>query len=1776
MKRRKSCRVQNTFGKTDQLECRCLLTNSFFKMVVEGDSTLAPRNFTHFDDSLFFTTGVSSKIMRSDHTVDGTEVFQDYGASTTGIRDILLANDRMFWLYRDQVWVSDGTMSGTFDLTSWIENFRDEVTVVDQFIATGSHVYFQVQYNLNNNTSAELWVTNGTTSETYPVVRESSVSNRTLSVGTLGNSLLFDVDRETTGRELWITHGERNDARLLKDINPEGDAFGTISAHRSAFVSDGEKAYFPAATKSHGMELWVTDGTAAGTQQVKDIRPGNNGSIYLEDAKRPMAVLNETVYFSAKDTLGGERELWRSDGTSAGTYKLSPGNTERVEHITSADSRIYFAAAPGNDDELWTSDGTAAGTVRVAEIRPGSRGAGLEDLVTYKDDVYFSADNGTDGTEFWKGTPDHVEQFDIRAGSRSSDPRALTLIGDILYFAANDGTGTGWDLWAFALEDRGITVNAETIDEGQSRQAIVRRTGGFSFQPVSVTLTTSDASEAALSTTTVTIPAGRAESDVFGIIGVEDDLVDGTQSVVITASAPQHNDGTLALNVIDKNEGVFTIADIEVSESAGTAIISVSLDTPIDIDIDVDIRFTDETATFADYDNTPQGVTFARGSTDAQKVIIPITNDDHIELQETFLAAMSSQTSAGDRTLNFVDTAIIKIIDDDIAGFEITEVGGTIVNESGTTDVFTVVLSAQPMADVAFSISSASVDEVTVDLTSLTFAPNNWNQAQTVTVTGVDDDFVDGDIASNVVIKVVDTESDDAFDSVADQFVSVTTTDDEVAGFTIASTGGAIAIDESGTTETMTVVLDSRPISDVVLSAESSDTGEVTVGPKTLTFTTDNWNTAQAVAVTGVDDDFVDGEISSRVVIKIVDADSDDGFDSVVDQSLTITTADDDVAGFTINETGPTTIVDESGTTDTFTIALDARPLNDVALTVESNDTGEVSVDQTTLTFTSDNWNEPQTVSLTGVNDFIIDGTTMTGVAVSVDYANSDNAFDGLLDEVIIVSTRDDDLAGFTLSRTTVLVSESGTTEFVTVVLDAEPSGSVLIEIANSDPGEVEVTPSQLIFTPTNWNHSQTIELTGVDDILADGERFTELTLSIDVNNSDDDFSLVYSQTIVVETSDNENAGFTLEKTTATVSESGSSDSLTVVLDAAPVVDVVLLVDNDDPSRVIVDQSRLTFTRVNWDTPQTITLTGVDDGFLINADAMSIVTISIDAANSDPAFAATEDRVVTVETTNNDIAGFALDSTTVTISESGITDEVSVVLVAEPPSAVVLIVENDDATEVSVDKTRLTFSPANWDVSQVIALTGVDDSLIDGDVLTSITFSVDAANSDRAFGSVGSQIVTATTASDDEPGFTVSTTEVTVSETGSLESISVVLNAQPVADVVLNILNSDAGEFHPDQEFITFTPDNWNTAQTITVRGLDDEIVDGDQVSSLSLRVDPNLSDDNFDLLEPKTVTVITIDDEVAGFTVNKTMVIVSEAGTTDDFTVVLDAAPVGNVVLTIDNADPTEVTIDQNSMTFTSLNWNTPRTVTLTGVEDSEIDENAVTALTISVDRSFSDIAFHGVNDQVVAVTTVNDDEELVSLDPDGDGTQAPLTDGILFMRYLAGFTGDSLVAEAVSMEGIRTESEDITAWLSFHHDTFLDVDGNGISGPLTDGILLIRYLAGFRGDSLVRGVIDSTTNTATRTTSEDVTEFLDQFAQQSRLIMPGPIPADSRSGAIDEKQAKNLINDSSQKDASLSASFRTKYPGPSARPLAESSLKGFDDLFASDLLRLVLDSRH
>ncbi|MFO1321692.1 MAG: DUF4347 domain-containing protein [Burkholderiales bacterium] len=407
-------------------------------------------------------------------------------------------------------------------------------------------------------------------------------------------------------------------------------------------------------------------------------------------------------------------------------------------------------------------------------------------------------------------------------------------------------------------------------------------------------------------------------------------------------------------------------------------------------------------------------------------------------------------------------------------------ISGT-TTEAGGTATFAVVLDMQPSADVTIAVSSSDTTEGTASTALLTFTSGNWNIAQTVTVTGVDDALDDGAIAYSILTGAT-ASTDPLFDAVAVADVSVTNTDNDTSGVTVSTISGDTT--EAGGSATFTVVLDAQPTADVTISVATGDATEGSVATSSLTFTSGNWNIAQTVTVTGVDDALDDGDVAYSITTGAASS-ADSNYNGIAVSDVSVTNSDNDASGVTVSAiSGNTT---ELGGSATFTVVLDAQPTADVTISVATGDATEGSVSTSSLTFTSGNWNIAQTVTVTGVDDAVADGDVVYSITTGT-ASSADGDYNGLAVSDVALTNTDNDSPGVTVSAISGTTSEAGGTATFTVVLNTQPTADVTISIATGDATEGSVATSSLTFTSGNWNIARTVTVTGVDDSLDDGD----------------------------------------------------------------------------------------------------------------------------------------------------------------------------------------------------------------------------------------------------------------------------------------------------------------------------------------------------------------------------------------------------------------------------------------------------------------------------------------------------------------------------------------------------------------------------------------------------------------------------------------------------------------------------------------------------------------
>lgn len=277
--------------------------------------------------------------------------------------------------------------------------------------------------------------------------------------------LIFRARTAAQGVEPWISDGTEAGTLLLKDIN-DNPAVSTGNSNPDNFIVYKGSVYFKARDASNGDELWITDGTTAGTKMLKNIHPTANGNPI------DIVIFKNQLFFTATDNTSSS-ELWVSDGTEAGTrlfLDINPGTAVgNPSNKTVIGDFMYFSASNGaNGNEIWRTDGTTAGTKMIKDIRAGSSNSLPSRFFGFKNQVFFRASDGTTGTELWKtdGTEaGTVLVKDINPGSGNSTPDNFFISDGRLFFTATDGA-KGTELWTTDGTAEGTILYADFNAKG--------------------------------------------------------------------------------------------------------------------------------------------------------------------------------------------------------------------------------------------------------------------------------------------------------------------------------------------------------------------------------------------------------------------------------------------------------------------------------------------------------------------------------------------------------------------------------------------------------------------------------------------------------------------------------------------------------------------------------------------------------------------------------------------------------------------------------------------------------------------------------------------------------------------------------------------------------------------------------------------------------------------------------------------------------------------------------------------------------------------------------------------------------------------------------------------------------------------------------------------------------------------------------------------------------------------------------------------------------------
>ena len=847
------------------------------------------------------------------------------------------------------------------------------------------------------------------------------------------------------------------------------------------------------------------------------------------------------------------------------------------------------------------------------------------------------------------------------------------------------------------------------------------------------------------------------------------------------------------------------------------------------------------------------------------------------------------------------------------------------------------------------------------------------------------------------------------YEDVAAGDVTVTITETGTPGVTVSPTELTVTEGETGE---YTVVLTAAPSGGAVTVTPRvpADT-DVTVSPATLTFTAEDWDQEQTLTVEAAADPDAATDPEVTVTHEVSGADYED----VAAGDVTVTITETGTPGVTVS---PTELTVTEGETGEYTAVLSAAPSGGaVTVTPRVPADTDVTVSPATLTFTAEDWDQEQTLTVEAAADpdaVADDAVTVTHEVTGADYE------DVAAGDVTVTIT-ETGTPGVTVSPTELTVTEGETGEY-TVVLTAAPSGGA-VTVTPQVPADTDVTvsPAALTFTAEDWDQEQTLTVEAAAD--PDAATDPEVTLTHEVTGAD--YELVTAADVTVTITETGTPGVTVSPTELTVTE-GETGEYTAVLSAAPSGgDVTVTPRVPADTDVTVSPATLTFTAEDWDQEQTLTVEAAADP---DAATDPEVTVTHEVSGADYEDVAAGDVTVTI--TETDTPAVTVTPTVLHVGEGNSVDY-TMVLATEPSADVTIAVSGHAGTDLRLLVESLTFTAANWSMAQTVTVRADDDDDAAPDASVTLTHAVSGGD----YAAVGADSVTVTIYENDPvippnlgdpnniitypppPGVTVEPAELTISEGGSAGYV-VGLTAAPssTVTVAVDVPDSDATAA---PESLQFTADNWTTGQTVTVTaGQDDDAVDD------AAGISHDFTGGGYSITGAATVVVTIDDDDTAGVTVTPAELTVPE-GETGEYTAVLTAAPSGgDVTVTPRVPADTDVTVRPAALTFTAADWDQEQRLTV----EAAADPDAATDPEVTVTHDVSGADYEDVAAGDVTVTITEDDTPILTVADAGasEGDQNP---AVAFEVTLSTMSSNEVTVIYATSDGTALAGRDYAA---------------------------------------------------------------------------------------------------------------------------------------------------
>lgn len=406
--------------------------------IIPGEAGSSPSSLTVVNGEMLFNASSVDhgvELWASDGTAAGTRRLIDInpGPSSSQPGARIVFGNRLLFSADDgtsgrELWITDGTAGGTQRLKDL--NPGPAGSVPSHMTSFRGNVYFAA--------GGALWKTDGTEAGTVTV---AAVTVRNLVVA--GSQLFFEGATAASGWEPWVSDGSEGGTRMITEI--VAGSKGGLATNYSALGGKalGSRWIFAASDDVHGRELWISDGTAAGTRMLRDIVPGPRGA--WDASYTYLTAFGDRAWFNAADAEHGE-ELWSTDGTEQGTamlLDLVPGSKSSYprNQVVLGGTMYFNAYVAGDVDGLWATDGTPGGTRVITPA--GAPVVGLRSPAVIGDRIWFSGRTSINGEEPWvtDGTDAGTRLVAnlARDVTPSASPFDLTATNGLLFFYAREG-----------------------------------------------------------------------------------------------------------------------------------------------------------------------------------------------------------------------------------------------------------------------------------------------------------------------------------------------------------------------------------------------------------------------------------------------------------------------------------------------------------------------------------------------------------------------------------------------------------------------------------------------------------------------------------------------------------------------------------------------------------------------------------------------------------------------------------------------------------------------------------------------------------------------------------------------------------------------------------------------------------------------------------------------------------------------------------------------------------------------------------------------------------------------------------------------------------------------------------------------------------------------------------------------------------------------------------------------------------------------------------------